>query len=116
ILASQLRGEYHEAAPKDPWFAGIAAVDLPPIPGEEPKAAPTGLTFGMIAKQFVAFKSKDWVAKTAADFHRVIALTTELVGADKSMASVDIEDVKRLRDALALLPPNYMKKASNKGI
>jgi hypothetical protein len=33
ILAAQLGGEYHETAPKDPWFAGIAAVNLPPIPG-----------------------------------------------------------------------------------
>jgi hypothetical protein len=40
ILAAQLCGEYHETAPKDPWFAGITAVDLPPIPGDEPKAAP----------------------------------------------------------------------------
>ena len=116
ILAAQLGGEYHETAPQDPWFAGITAVDLPPIPGDEAKVAPTGPTFGMIAKQFVAFKNNDWVAKTAADFQRVIALTTELIGADKSMASVDLEDVKRFRDALALLPPNYMKKASNKGI
>jgi hypothetical protein len=27
ILAAQLGGDYHEAAPRDPWFAGIAAVE-----------------------------------------------------------------------------------------
>jgi integrase len=116
ILATQLAGDY-APPPGDPWFVGLAAVELPPIPGDEPKAAPKGATFGMIAKQFVAFKSKeDWAAKTAADVQRVIALASELIGPDKSMASVDIEDVKRFRDALASLPPNYMKKASNKGI
>jgi hypothetical protein len=89
ILAAQLGGEYHETAPKDPWFVGITAVDLPPIPGDEVKAASTGPTFGMIAKQFFDFKSKnDWALKTAADVKRVVALATELIGADKSMTSV----------------------------
>jgi hypothetical protein len=75
ILAAQLRGDYQETAPKDPWFAGMAAVDLPPIPGDEAIAAPTGRTFGMIAKQFFDFKKKnDWAPKTAADVKRVIAL------------------------------------------
>src|SRR5450759_1949413 len=50
ILAAQLRGEYQETAPKDPWFAGVVAVDLPPIPGDEVKAAPAGPTFGSVAK------------------------------------------------------------------
>jgi hypothetical protein len=71
ILAAQLAGDY-APSPGDPWFAGIAAVDLPPIPGDEVKAAPTTPTFGMIAKQFFDFKSKnDWVAKTATDVKRV---------------------------------------------
>jgi integrase len=117
ILAAQLRGEYHDAAPKDPWFAGITTVDLPPIPGEDEKAAPTGPTFGSVAKQFFDFKSKnDWALKTAADVKRVVALATELIGADKSMTLVDIEDVKLVRDALSQLPPNYMKMTANKGV
>jgi integrase len=117
ILAAQLRGESHDAAPKDPWFTGITAVDLPPIPGDEAKPAPTGPTFGMIAKQFFDFKSKnDWAAKTAADVKRVVALATELIGADKSMTSVDIDDVKSVRNALASVPPNYMKMGANKGV
>ena len=116
ILAAQLAGEYQETAPTDPWFAGIIAVDLPPIPGDDAKTAPTGPTFGLVAKQFFDFKSKnDWAAKTAADVKRVIALATELIGADKSMASLDIDDVKRVRDALASVPPNFMKMGMNKG-
>ena len=117
ILAAQLAGEYHETAPKDPWFAGIAAVDLPPIPGDEAEAAPTGPTFGSVAKQFFDFKSKnDWALKTASDVKRVIALATELIGANKSMTSLHIDDVKRVRDALATVPPNFMKMGVNKGL
>ncbi|WP_161491257.1 site-specific integrase [Bradyrhizobium neotropicale] len=117
ILAAQLGGEYHETAPKDPWFAGLAATDLPPIPGDEAKAGSTGSTFGMVAKQFFDFKSKnDWAPKTAADVKRVIALATELVGADKPMTSLGIDDVKCVRDALASVPSNYMKVTANSGL
>jgi integrase len=117
ILASQLRGECHEIAPKDPWFAGITAVDLPPIPGDDATVVPTGPTFGSVAKKFFDFKSKDdWASKTAADVKRVIALATELIGANKSMTSFGIDDVKSVRDALASVPPNYMKMVANKGV
>jgi hypothetical protein len=91
-------------------------VDLPPIPGDDEKAAPTGPTFGSVAKQFFNFKSKnDWALKTAADVKRVIALATELIGANKSMTLLQIDDVKRVRDALATVPPNFMKMGVNKG-
>lgn len=117
ILAAQLAGEHHETAPKDPWFAGIAAVDLPLLPGDEAKAATTVSTFGSVAKQFFDFKNKnDWAAKTAADVKRVIALATEFIGTDKPMTSLDIGDVKRVRDALATVPPNFMKMGVNKGL
>ena len=46
ILAAQLQGQYHEVAPKDPWFAGISAVELPSIPGDTPTVAAKGPTFG----------------------------------------------------------------------
>lgn len=44
ILAANLRGEYHQTCPTDPWFADITTVDLLAIPGDETKAAPTGPT------------------------------------------------------------------------
>lgn len=117
ILGAQLRGEYHETSPQDPWFTGITTFDLPPIAGDDAKPAPASPTFGMIAKQFVIFKSKnDWAAKTAADVKRVVVLASELIGPDKPMTSVDIEDVKLVRDALSLLPPNYMKWTANKDV
>jgi hypothetical protein len=43
-------------------------------------------------------------------------LATELIGADKSMTSADIDDVKSVRNALASVPPNYMKMGANKGV
>lgn len=117
ILAAQLAGEYHATAPQDPWFAGISAVDLPPIPGDDAKTGPIGPTFGLVATKFFGFKSKnDWAAKTAADVKRVIALATELVGANKSMTLLGIDDVKSVRDALASVPPNFMKMTATKGV
>jgi hypothetical protein len=40
ILAAMLRGDFHEAAPKDALFAGVTTFDLPPIPGDFPKDQP----------------------------------------------------------------------------
>jgi integrase len=117
ILAAQLAGDCHDTASKDPWFAGVTATELPPLPGEETKAPPVGPTFESVAKQFFDFKNKnDWALKTAADVKRVIALAIELIGADKPMASLGIDDVKRVRDALNKVPPNYMKMGVNKGL
>jgi integrase len=56
------------------------------------------------------------VAKAAADVKRVVVLASELIGPDKPIAAVNIEDMKLVRDALSLLPPNYMKMTANKGV
>jgi integrase len=113
--AAQLAGQYDRQS-VDPWFAGICATDLPPIPGEPAKAVAKGPTFDFVAKQFFAFKSKeDWAPKTAADVKRVMALASELIGPDKPMEALNIDDVKRVRDAVALLPPNYTKMTAKKG-
>lgn len=114
LHAEQLAGNYAVTS-ADPLFAGIFANELPPIPGDEAKSPKS--TFEEVANQFFALKSKaDWVAKTAADVRRVIALATELIGPDKAMSAVDIADVKRVRDALSSLPPNYMKSSGMKGL
>ena len=116
LHAAQLAGQYDRPS-GDPWFAGIYATDLPPIPGEPVKAIAKGPTFDFVATQFFAFKSmEDWAPKTAADVKRVMTLALELIGPDKLMASLNIDDVKRVRDALALLPPNYVKMTASKGL
>jgi integrase len=117
ILKAQLEGDYQATAALDPWFAGINATELPPLPGEMAKASEAGPSFGAIADKFVASKTKhDWASKTAADVKRVIKLACSLIGTEKPIGSVNTEDVKRFRDALAALPPNYMKLALNKGV
>lgn len=113
IHAKQLAGNYAVSS-ADPLFAGVFANELPPIPSEA--NSPKSPTFEDVANQFFALKSKaDWVAKTSADVKRVIALASELIGPNKVMKAVDIEDVKLFRDALSSLPPNYMKSSGTKG-
>ncbi|MGM4889899.1 site-specific integrase [Tardiphaga sp. 11_C7_N12_6] len=115
ILKAQLEGDYQSTGATDPWYAGLTATGLPPLPGEksEPVSSPT---LGEITDKFVASKIKhDWAAKTAADVKRVIKLACALIGDQKPMSSVNTDDVKNFRDALAALPPNYMKLALKKG-
>ncbi|MES0158100.1 site-specific integrase [Mesorhizobium sp. M0018] len=116
ILAAMLAGNYHEAAPKDPMFAGIVVTDPPAVAGDE-TVAPPEPTLASIAALFHAYKAKhDWVKKTAADAGRVLSLAKSIIGEKKLIKKLDIEDVKAMRDALGSLPPNYMKLAANKGI
>jgi integrase len=115
LHAEQLAGNCAVTS-ADPLFAGIYAHEFPPIPGEDVKAH-NSPTLEEVASQFFALKSKaDWVAKTSADVKRVVALATELIGPDKAMKAVGIDDVKRVRTALSLLPPNYMKSSGTRGL
>lgn len=45
---------------------------------------------------------------------RVLALATSVIDANKVMRAVDVNDVKAVRDALANVPPNYVKSAASK--
>lgn len=117
ILAARLSGDFASTAPVDPLFAGMEPTGLPPIPGDdrEPVAAVT--TFAATTSEFYRFKSKhDWTTKTAADVDRVLRLAGSIIGKDKPIRAVDINDVKSVRDALANLPPNYMKTSSGKSL
>lgn len=60
-------------------------------------------TFDEVVNPFITFKKSDWAPKTAADIKRVIALSTELIGATKPIKAVNTDDVKRVRDILSLL-------------
>lgn len=74
-------------------------------------------TLAEIAAQFYNFKVKhDWTAKTAADVKRVLALASSVIGPEKQMRSLNIEEVKAVRDAIAQVPPNYMKSNAEKGL
>jgi len=115
LHAEQLAGNYAVTS-ADPLFTGIFASELPPIPGEKAKPH-NSTTFEEVANDFFAVKSKkDWVAKTSADVKRAIALAAELIGPNKAMHAVDIDDVKAVRNSLSLLPPNYMKSSGTKSL
>lgn len=116
ILAAMLAGKFHEVAPQDPIFAGIVVNDPPPIAGDG-TAAPAEQTLASVASLFHAYKAKhDWVAKTAADASRVLSLAKSIIGEKKPFKALGIEDVKAVRDAIASIPPNYVKLVANKGI
>jgi integrase len=114
LYAEQLAGNYAVTS-ADPLFSGISTNELPPISGDKANSSASP-TFQEVADEFLKVKKKDWVAKTSADVRRVIALATELIGPDKAMKAVDIDDVKRVRNALSMLPPNYMKSSGAKGL
>ncbi|WP_292373950.1 site-specific integrase [Mesorhizobium sp.] len=116
ILAAMLAGKFHEVAPLDPIFAGIVVNDPPPIPGDD-ISTPAEQTMASVATLFHEYKSKhDWVPKTAADATRVLTIAKSVIGEKKPFKMLGIEDVKAVRDAIASIPPNYVKLTANKGI
>ncbi len=117
ILIAQLEGDYGDTSPHDPMFAGMSATEMPAIPGEAFAAkTQSGLTLSQSAEAFINFKSGDWVKKTAGDIKRTLNLASVVIGPQKQISSIDTDDVKKMRDALAKLPANYMKASSNAGL
>lgn len=114
ILAAQLAGRYDETLPRDPLFQGIVVAELPPISGEPGYSTGVTQSLDIVGKRFMEFRSKAWAPKTAADVHRVLNLASEIIGGEKAVNLLDIDDVKAVRDALVKLPPNYMKSLANK--
>ena len=115
ILEAQLAGRYDEIAPCDPLFVGLRAAGSAIFTGDPAVPDREGISLGAAIEQFRNFHAKQWAKKTAADVSRVMSLASVLLGADKPIRSVGVEDVKVVRDALAKLPPNYVKMAANKG-
>jgi hypothetical protein len=116
ILAARLSGDVAALKPVDPFFADMEANGLPPLPGE-PAIQTVTRSLSAISDEFYKFKVKhDWNAKTAADVKRVLAIASAVIGSEKPMRSLDINDVKAVRDAIAEVPPNYVKSATGKGL
>jgi integrase len=114
ILAAQLSGRYEETAPRDPLFVGMSANGLPPLHGETIAVDPKLIALTAVGELYCVFKGKhDWVDKTALDVRRVLALAEEAIGANKPIRSVGTDDVKKVRDLLGALPPNYAKFKKN---
>ncbi|MEI2685682.1 MAG: hypothetical protein V9G14_04935 [Cypionkella sp.] len=65
ILAARLRGKFHLTAPTDPMFAGMAAKDTPPLPGEVAKSR---MTLAWVEEKFADFqREKGNKEKTLGD-------------------------------------------------
>lgn len=114
VLAAMLSGLYDQAAPLDPLFIGMSPKGAFPF-GKDPQTQPAEPLLSEVAERYFDFHSKNWVQKTAADQRRVLNLIIEVMGGDRPIRSVAIDDFKRVRDALAKLPPNFMKSKANKG-
>jgi len=115
IYQAQLAGRYDDLAPRDPLFAGQHATGKLLSSGDPVVPSPSSLTLAEAIDRYCQFKGKHWARKTLADQKRVMALATILIGSEKPMQALDVEDVKKVRDALAQLPPNYIKLAANQG-
>ncbi len=117
ILAAHLSSQHDAIAPRDPMFTGVVM----PAPhlslGEDLKPEPLSHTLSSVANQFIQSKAKhDWAPKTAGDIKRVVALACAVIGGEKPIRKLNVDDVKAVRDALGALPPNYMKYGANKGL
>jgi integrase len=116
ILASMLSGDYAKTMSEGPLFAGMAPNGLPLLLGEKPASKANVYRFSSVADLFYAAKIKhDWVVKTAADVKRTLELARGVIG-EQPIGAVSVDDVRAVRDALANLPPNYMKKSANKSM
>ena len=115
IYQAQLAGRYDDLAPRDPLFVGQRATGRLLSSGDPGASPASSLTLAGAIDRYYQFKGKHWVPKTLADQKRVMALAAILIGSEKPMHALDVEDVKKVRDALAQLPPNYIKLAANQG-
>lgn len=114
ILAAQLAGHYEDSLPRDPLFIGMKSTGMPPLPGDVVPETVKRLTLSDATEIYCAFKSKhDWVAKTEADTRRVLDFARRAIGPDKPLGLIDVNDVKAVRDLIAVLPPHYVKYKKN---
>ena len=89
---------------------------LPSLNGEPP-ALTKKISLSEVADRYYSFKANgDWAPKTKLDHKRAFSLACEVIGGERDIRAVDVEDVKAFRDTLAALPPNYMKSAKCKGL
>jgi integrase len=115
VLAAMLAGEYEQTAPRDPLFAGMAPTGAFPYGGEPEHPKVQAPTVAEVADLYCEHHAKNWVEKTAKDQRRVLNLLIDIMGGDKPIRELSTDDVKRVRDALTKLPPNFMKAKANKG-
>lgn len=106
-----------EARFKDGFSQTFYDPDFQPTPaGTKPKGG--GMSFRQLGDAYVAFKKTGkWADTTEADMERVRTLVHRVIAPDKPAREIDIEDVRKVRDAIAtmqvgtLLPKKSKKDA-----
>jgi integrase len=92
----------------DPDFA-------PRAPGATTKVG--GMSFRQLGDAYVAFKKTGkWADTTEADMQRVRTLVYRVIDADKPARDISIDDVRKVRDAIATMPVGTLRpKKAKKG-
>jgi len=115
ILLANLTGDFPNSAPKDPLFEGLNYQSLPPLPDEEPVSK--DLSVDALARKFCDYKGKhEWAPKTLGDYQRVLGWFKELVGAEKIVTNITVDDVRAFRDVILRLPSNLSKSKKYQGL
>jgi len=113
ITGHMLSGEPEAAISKDPLFSDI------PIPLSVPITiegeASHGISVGDAYRKYFAHKSKNiWAIKTIPDQKRTMEWFLSVVGDTSPARSIDKQTIKKFRDILLRLPPNFSKFAALK--
>jgi len=115
ILRAMLRGEYEDTEPIDPLFKSVTSPGLPLVPGE--KSPPHSSTVLSVIQRYCDLKSiHDWVPKTRDENERILGWLAELIGSEKKIKAVTLDDVREFRDVLIKLPANFSKSKEFKGM
>jgi integrase len=104
-----LDGRYEETTPKDPLFKEARLPCLPPEDHPNRSVA-------AVAAKFCEFKATTWVTKTLNENRRVLRWFAQLVGPNKPIAAINVEDVRDFRDALMKVPANHSKQKHLEGL
>ena len=104
IMVAKFSGNHIEAVVKDPHLTVTSGSGA----GSYDDA--TSPAIGEIVKTFIEFKSKGaWTYKTELDNKRTLNWFLEIVGLDKPIGKIVIDDIKDFRNALIQVPKNYVK-------
>ena len=80
----------------------------PRPPGAKPKVG--GMSFRQLGDAYVAFKKTGkWADTTEADMQRVRTLVHRVIDPDKPAREIGIEDVRKVRDAVATMPVGTLR-------
>jgi len=127
-LSAELMGE--PATPKDPLFADMRAMGLPPLTGEERKRssvmihragavepAEDAITYEELFRRFRSQKqTQDFGPRTLLEMDRAFRLASEVIAPTLPLNHIRGEDVRDVRDLIVALPTNFNKNPAFAGM